>query len=166
MAADGRAVHGEADFCASIPGQHVLDAGCGTGRVGVELARRGRTVVGVDNDPDMLVYARQKPEPIEWIHGNLATVDLGRLFDLIVMAGNILNYADPSERADVVANLARHLGQTGHLVIGASLVEGCRFDLVDRWCADAGLRLVEQFSTWDRDRFDDGDYRVAVFALA
>jgi 2-polyprenyl-3-methyl-5-hydroxy-6-metoxy-1,4-benzoquinol methylase len=45
-AAAGRNVHGEADFVQTYGAKSVLDAGCGTGRVGRELARRGLDVVG------------------------------------------------------------------------------------------------------------------------
>ena len=43
-------VHGEADLVTELapPGGRVLDAGCGTGRVAIELARRGMEVVGTD----------------------------------------------------------------------------------------------------------------------
>ena len=36
------------------PGQRTLDLGCGEGRVGAELMRRGHTVVGVDASPAMV----------------------------------------------------------------------------------------------------------------
>ena len=42
------------------PGARVLDAGCGTGRVGIELARRGFEVTGTDIDPAMLAAARRR----------------------------------------------------------------------------------------------------------
>ena len=54
LAAAGEEVHGEADFVMALRPTSVLDAGCGTGRVAIELARRGVEVVGVDADPDML----------------------------------------------------------------------------------------------------------------
>ena len=57
----GDAVHGEADLVASLAPTSVLDAGCGTGRVAIELARRGIEVVGVDADPDMLERAERQP---------------------------------------------------------------------------------------------------------
>ena len=63
-AAAGENVHGEADFVERFAPASVLDAGCGTGRVGRELARRGRDVVGVDLDPAMLATARQKAPPV------------------------------------------------------------------------------------------------------
>src|SRR5262245_2357703 len=60
LAAAGEVVHGEADLIASLGPGPVLDAGCGTGRVAVELARRGIDVVGVDLDGDMIAVARTK----------------------------------------------------------------------------------------------------------
>ena len=49
LEAKGVSIHGEADLVAWLaPGGSVLDAGCGTGRVAIELARRGHEIVGVD----------------------------------------------------------------------------------------------------------------------
>ena len=45
--------------------RRVLDAGCGTGRVAIELARRGIEVVGVDADPDMLERARRRAPQLD-----------------------------------------------------------------------------------------------------
>jgi len=60
LAQTGQDVHGEAHFIASLGVSSVLDAGCGTGRVAIELARRGLDVVGVDLDAAMLAVARRK----------------------------------------------------------------------------------------------------------
>jgi SAM-dependent methyltransferase len=38
----------------------VLDAGLGAGRVALELQRRGRSVVGIDNSPGAVEVARQR----------------------------------------------------------------------------------------------------------
>ena len=43
----------------------VLDLGCGTGSLSVELARRGYDVIGVDNSPEMLSVAMSKSVGIE-----------------------------------------------------------------------------------------------------
>lgn len=162
LEASGESVHDEADFVDQLGGQVILDAGCGTGRVATELARRGRQVVGVDNDADMLAYARRKPEPVRWEHVSLADMAVAEWFDTVMMAGNILVFVEPALRKSVVANLARHLMLRGLLVMGTNQAEGCRFDEVDRWCADAGLNLIDSFSTWDKQPFDGGDYRVSV----
>ena len=60
LAAEGVDVHGEADFVMRFAPASVLDAGCGTGRVARELARRGVAVVGVDADASMVGTARQR----------------------------------------------------------------------------------------------------------
>ena len=42
------------------PGGHVLDVATGTGLVAAELLRRGYTVTGVDQSPEMLAVARRR----------------------------------------------------------------------------------------------------------
>ncbi|HSC03228.1 MAG TPA: ubiquinone/menaquinone biosynthesis methyltransferase [Solirubrobacteraceae bacterium] len=42
------------------PGQRILDVATGTGMVAFELARRGATVIGLDQSEDMLARARQR----------------------------------------------------------------------------------------------------------
>ena len=163
LAASGQNVHGEADLVESLGPRSVLDAGCGTGRVAVELARRGLDVVGVDLDPAMLSVARSKRPDLPWVVGDLADVDLGRTFDLVLLAGNVMIFLTPGTEARVVENLARHVDPGGHLVAGFSL-EGGRLDLAtyDGFAAAAGLVPVDRWSTWDRHAFTGGDYAVSV----
>ncbi len=87
MAARGESVHGEADFVMRYSPASVLDAGCGTGRVGIELAARGVEVVGVDLDEKMLNAARAKAPDLTWVTADLVSVELGRTFDIVVHAG-------------------------------------------------------------------------------
>ncbi|MDQ3979099.1 MAG: class I SAM-dependent methyltransferase [Actinomycetota bacterium] len=163
MAARGENVHGEADFVESLQPRSVLDAGCGTGRVAIELARRGVDVVGVDLDPAMLEQARAKAPEVAWVHGDLAEVDLGRRFDGVVLAGNVMIFLAPGTEAAVVANMARHLGPSGALVAGFQLKPGrVSLDDYDRHAAAAGLRLAERWATWDRAPFAGGEYTVSV----
>ena len=157
-------VHGEATFVESLGLRSVLDAGCGTGRVAIELARRGIETVGVDVDPAMLATARRKAPDLSWVEADLVTVDLGRTFDGVVMAGNVMIFVAPGSEALVVANMARHLAPGGLLVAGFQLQPG-RLDLLayDAAAGTAGLRLLERWSTWDRRPFaDGGDYAVSV----
>ena len=62
----------------------MLDAGCGTGRVAIELARHEIFVVGVDTDASMLAAARRSVPSIEWIEHDLTELDLGRTFDAVI----------------------------------------------------------------------------------
>lgn len=167
MAAEGRNVHGEADLVDGLAPTSVLDAGCGTGRVAVELARRGYDVVGVDLDPTMLAGARNKRPDLTWVVGDLATVDLGRTFDVVVLAGNVMIFLAPGSEGAVVANLARHLGPGGALVAGFQLQPGgLDLDVYDAHCRAAGLDHEGRWATWDRRPFDGGDYAVSVHRRA
>ncbi len=162
--AAGENVHGEADFVQRFRPASVLDAGCGTGRVGRELARRGIDVAGVDIDPEMLATARRKAPDVDWHVADLSTVDLGRAFDAIVMAGNVMIFLTPGTEAAVVANLARYLRPGGVLVAGFQLVPG-RFglDAYDTAATSAGLTLFERWSTWDCEPWSPGgNYAVSV----
>ena len=167
MAAAGEATHGEADFVTTLdpPPASVLDAGCGTGRLAIELARRGCDAVGVDLDADMLAYARRRAPELTWVHGDLASVELGRTFDAVVMIGNVLVFCRPDDRPQIVGNLARHIAPGGVLVTGNAVERGADAfhpDELDRYAAAAGLAAEGRFSTWERDRDDRGRYAVTV----
>ena len=152
MAAAGEAVHGEADLVDAYAPSRVLDAGCGTGRVAAELARRGIEVVGVDADPDMLARARRRAPQLEWVLADLATLDLGRRFDVVVLAGNVLPFVEPADRPAAVTACARHLDLGGRLVSGAGLAAGWpNVDDLDAWSAAAGLELEVRYAGWDRE---------------
>ncbi|MGI8552656.1 MAG: class I SAM-dependent methyltransferase [Dehalococcoidia bacterium] len=163
-AAAGEDVHGEADFVEQLGPRSVLDAGCGTGRVARELARRGLDIAGVDIDPEMLNTARRKAPHLDWRLGDLATIDLSRSFDAAVMAGNVMIFLTPGSEAAVLANLVRNLNPEGQLIAGFQRMSGrltiARYDTL----ADAaGLELVERWSTWDRQPWQlNADYAVSV----
>ncbi len=166
LAAKGMDMHGEAALVDSFGPGAVLDAGCGTGRVAIELSRRGRLVVGVDVDPAMLGAARAKAPGLPWMQGDLTDpgLDLGRTFDVVVMAGNVLIFVPSGTEGRVIANAARWLAPGGRLVAGYSLRPGgfgpAEHDaLAARW----GLVLEDRWSTWDRRAFGPRDhYAVSV----
>jgi SAM-dependent methyltransferase len=164
LAASGRDVHGEATFVRAYAPATVLDAGCGTGRVGIELARHGIEVVGVDVHASMLATARQRAPEIDWVEADLAELDLGRTFDVVVMAGNVPLFTPPGTEAALVAGVAGHVAPGGVLVAGFSLDRGYTIDQYDAHAAAAGLTLAERFATWDRQPWppEGGDYAVSA----
>jgi SAM-dependent methyltransferase len=163
LAASGRDVHGEADLVHRYAPASVLDAGCGTGRVAIELARRGIAVVGVDADASMIATARRRAPELRWIEQSMPELDLVERFDLVVMAGNVPLFTPPGTEAALAAGCARHLRPGGRLVAGFSLGRGYEVDEYDAHCAAAGLVLEDRWSTWDRAPFgDDADYAVSV----
>ena len=164
LASAGADVHGEATFVASLEPSptSVLDAGCGTGRVAIELASRGLSVVGVDVDPSMLDRARRSRPDTDWIEHDLATLDLGCTFSVVLMAGNVPLFTPAGTHAALVMGCARHVAPGGALVAGFQLGRGYALDAYDAHCAASGLTLVERYATWDRDPFRAGDYAVSV----
>jgi len=162
-------VHGEAALVDSYGPGSVLDAGCGTGRVAIELSRRGHEVLGVDVDPAMLAAARAKAPDLEWVEGDLTDpeLELGRTFDVVVMAGNVLIFVQPGTQAGAVANAARWLVPGGRLVAGYSIQRaGFAPPEHDALAARAGLVLEERWSTWDLRPFAaPGSYTVSVHRL-
>lgn len=163
LEADGARVHDEADLVCSYSGDRVLDAGCGTGRVAVEIDRRGRQVTGIDNDADMLELAKAKNSNVTWILADLATVELTDHFDVVVMAGDVLNYVTPGWESVVVSNLARYLAPGGRLISGSSLAEADQVTHHDNWCRSAGLELEARYASWSKAPYDrPGHYAVSV----
>jgi SAM-dependent methyltransferase len=164
MTAAGENPHGEADLVFSYGPRSVLDGGCGTGRVAIELARRGLDVVGTDLDPDMIGLARARAPELTWVSADLSELDLPTRFDVVVLAGNVIPYVAADRRPAVVVACARHLAPGGRLIAGFQLQAGWpSVTDYDRWCDSAHLVLESRFATWDRAPFTDADtYAVSV----
>ena len=174
LAEAGENIHGEADLVETLLREsgrnRVLDAGCGTGRVAIELSRRGFVVTGVDADAAMLDAARAKAPEIDWREGDLAgsidprvnSLSPGTV-DLVLLAGNVMIFLDPGTEGIVLQNLAAQLADNGLLVAGFSLQPGqLSCDRYDEAAAEAGLSRVARWASWDRQPFAGGDYAVTV----
>jgi SAM-dependent methyltransferase len=169
LAAAGHDPHGEVAFVQRYSPTSVLDAGCGTGRVAIELVRRGIPAVGVDLDPSMLETARRKAPDVEWRLGDLVDLDLRdddgerRTFDVVVAAGNVMIFLLPGTEPTVLQRLATHLSPGGRLIAGFQLGRTFALDDYDQCAADAGLGLERRGSTWDGDPYvAPGSYAVSV----
>jgi SAM-dependent methyltransferase len=169
--AEGQYLHAEADLVQSLlpagGDGSVIDAGCGTGRVAIELARRGVDVIGTDLDPSMLAVAREQAPDLRWVQADLSTLDLGRTVDVVVAAGNVMVFLTPGTEADAVARMAAHLRPGGFLVAGFALRDGpsgIDLDLSDHdaWCAEAGLSLHQRLATWEGEPYQGGTYAVSI----
>jgi 2-polyprenyl-3-methyl-5-hydroxy-6-metoxy-1,4-benzoquinol methylase len=167
LADSGHDVHGEATFVLRLGPHSVLDAGCGTGRVAIELARQGVEVVGVDVDRSMLDTARRQAPDVEWVQADLTTLELDRVFDVVVLAGNVPLFTPPGTEAALVSGCARHVAASGALVAGFQLDRGFSVADYDDHCRAVGLELAERYATWDAEPFvDGGHYAVSVHRRA
>ncbi len=166
LAAEGLYLHGEADLVAALLGEPpatILDAGCGTGRVAIELARRGYDTVGLEVEAAMLDEARRKAPDLEWVLADLSRAELPEArFDLVVAAGNVMIFLELGTEAAVVSNLARAVVPGGLVVAGFQIGRQLSLDRYDALASSAGLELADRWATWERAPYEDGDYAVSV----
>jgi SAM-dependent methyltransferase len=171
MADAGADLHGEARFVMAYLPESVLDAGCGTGRVALELARAGVYVIGVDRDASMLTVAHRLADELvgelpairlEFVESDIAELEIGGTFDVVVMAGNVPLFTPSGTEGSLVAGAARHVRRGGLLIAGFQLDAGYSLELYDLHCAAAGLELVDRYASWDRQVFAGGQYAVSV----
>ncbi|MEM9440409.1 MAG: magnesium protoporphyrin IX methyltransferase [Pseudomonadota bacterium] len=93
-----------------LRGARVLDAGCGTGALSVEAAKRGAEVLAIDLSPTMVDLAKQRmPEEVGegWINfrtGDMLDPALGE-FDYVVAMDSLIHY-EADDIVDVLAGLA------------------------------------------------------------
>ena len=79
-----------------LSGTRLLDAGCGTGALAVEAARRGAEVVGVDLSPSLIALARERlpadvAPRVELRAGDMLGTD-GERFDVVVAMDSLIHY--------------------------------------------------------------------------
>ncbi|MDD7964995.1 class I SAM-dependent methyltransferase [Actinomycetospora lemnae] len=178
LAAQGEDLDGEARRVHALLGgrpSDVLDAGCGTGRVAIALARLGHRVVGADLDASMLDQARAAAPELDWRLVDLTELRLDHPVDAVVAAGNLWPLLTPGTHAAVIEVLARHLRPGGLLVAGFgldaehvpfTLPDGVPFPTLaayDDGCAAAGLRPVTRTADWEGEEpYEGGGYAVSV----
>ena len=133
-------------------GGSVLELGCGTGHKLIPIASDGHPCVGLELSPDMLAEARRKAEArgveLEWVQGDMREFDLGRTFDLVIIAANsLLHLHEVRDLVDCFRSVRRHLAPGGRLVFDV-------FNPSVRMLAqaDGARRRREELSFVDPDR--------------
>lgn len=105
-------------------GTRVLDAGCGTGRMGRFLTDRGCSVVGVDLSPGMLAMARRDHPDLEVHEASLTDLPFDDdSFDGVLFWYSLIHLPD-DDVALALAEAARVLRPGGHVLIGSQKGEG------------------------------------------
>jgi SAM-dependent methyltransferase len=73
----------------------VLELGCGAGRITRQLVGRGYAVTAVNESPEMFAHVHDA----EVVCARIEELDLGRRFDLVRLASNLLGVAAEQRRA-------------------------------------------------------------------
>lgn len=103
------------------PGQSVLDAPCGAGRVAVHLAKAGLRVTGIDIRESFIERAKSRFEQ-EGVQGTFRVLDLRGMdfpeeFDGAACWSGSFGYFTDEENLDVLRRFARALKPGGRLVV-------------------------------------------------
>jgi SAM-dependent methyltransferase len=113
---------------AASAGGSVLDVGAGTGRVALDLARRGHEVVALDSDGELLDALRERAgdTPVDTVVADARDFTLGRRFPLILVPMQTLQLLGGAEgRARFLARARGHLEPGGLLAAAlADALEG------------------------------------------
>jgi magnesium-protoporphyrin O-methyltransferase len=80
----------------SLSGKRILDAGCGTGALALELANKGASVVAIDLSPNLIELAKERISPadrqnIDFRSGDMLDEGLGE-FDYVVGMDSMIHY--------------------------------------------------------------------------
>jgi len=131
------------------PGDRVLDAPCGAGRISAPLARAGCRVTCMDLKPEHIERAKKRFAG-EKLDGEFTVCDLRRLdyngiFDAAINWGGSFGYFSDAENAEVLVRLARALKPGGLLLIDQPNRE-CVLRNFLSWTAGDTLTLR---SSWD-----------------
>ena len=101
-------------------GRRVLELGCGAGRVGVWLARRGHLVTGLDTSWALVEEFDRRAEGLEVDarFGDAADFSLEEGFDLVLAPMQLVQLLDgDEERAGCLGCVARHLRPNGTVAL-------------------------------------------------
>jgi magnesium-protoporphyrin O-methyltransferase len=98
-----------------LKGKRILDAGCGTGALAVEAARRGAQVVAIDLSPTLVDLARERipadvAHLVEFHSGDMLDKKLGH-FDHVVAMDSIIHY-DTEDAVNALAQLAERTSKS------------------------------------------------------
>jgi len=134
MAFDTAEVDEIVTAAASRKGGSLLELACGSGRITLPLLDDGWTdVTGLDLSPAMLDLLNErlagrradgKPAEVKTVHGDMTDFDLGRTFDVIVLAATAVWNIDADGRAKLFDCVRRHLNPNGVFLFTALAIPG------------------------------------------
>lgn len=148
-------------FCLDLAkqGQAVLDLGCGTGTLAVQLAKKC-DVTAVEPAQAMLEIARKREGggEVNWVLGDARTVRLDAKFDLIILTGHSFQvFLTQEDQMAVLKSIALHLKPEGRFVFDSRNPD---FKAPKGRVNDSNVRILQhpthgQIEMWNESDFDE-----------
>jgi magnesium-protoporphyrin O-methyltransferase len=150
-----------------LRGARILDAGCGTGALAVEVAKRGADVVAIDLSPTLITLAKERVPKnlcIDFRAGDMLDPALGK-FDHVVAMDSLIHYrlADMVQMVSKLAAMSRsglHFTYAPHTpglalmhAVGKLFPRGDRSPAIEPHRSDAILRAIKsELAQWRAGR--------------
>ena len=105
----------------SSPGKDLMDLGCGTGSISLEMVRKGYTVIGIDSSVEMLAQAEQKFRSqglqAAFFHQDMRKLVFNKSMDIVLATFDAFNYLlKEQEISNVLQRIMRILNPGGLLI--------------------------------------------------
>jgi magnesium-protoporphyrin O-methyltransferase len=129
----------------NLSGKRILDAGCGTGSLATEMAKRGAHVIAVDLSPTLIDLAKTRIDPqlsqrVEFYEGDMLAQDFG-YFDYVVCMDSVIHY----QCVDTMTVLGRFAENTQEKIIFTFAPSNLSLELM--------IRVGKLFPKKDRSPF-------------
>jgi len=145
----------------ALSGNKILELACGTGRVGIPLARIGYEVVGIDISADMLKIYREKVSKemcrvknrIRLIEDDITNMELNEKFDMIILPATTICLFDEEMIRKIFSFVYEHLAEGGRFVFDwinidySEFLNGAGELLITKWVDEKGFHfgLFQEF---------------------
>jgi SAM-dependent methyltransferase len=119
----------------------VVDFGCGTGRLAIEMAKIGHDVTGIEPARASLEAARRKPgaEAVRWVLGGAEKLPV-KAYDTALMTSHVAQFlVDEGEWRAALRALRRSLDHGGRLIFDSRDPDDERWE---RWNPEESRRTV------------------------
>ena len=101
----------------SAKGIKVLDIACGTGKVAENLNKRGKEVLGIDLEPEMIDIAKMKNGVDAKVMNMLDVSEIDGYFDLVYCIGNSLPHLSDLNEIEYFISEVKKKITNGYLAV-------------------------------------------------
>ncbi|MEV0524595.1 class I SAM-dependent methyltransferase [Streptomyces sp. NPDC050439] len=125
-------------------GAHILELGCGAGRVTRPLLERGFRVTAVDESAEMLEKVSALDGRVRTVRSPIETLDLGERFEVVMLASFLVHDGDTAVRR--------------------GMLRACRSHVTDDGCVLIQREGADYHTNLPRERVDPAGYTVRILS--